>query len=197
MIINKNIRTFTIYSLIIICVCTFSCELDKTDNENFIYSSNLYENAENKAINIRIKTNIEEAKALSDLSVLNETIIMLSSLILEKKSLYPVNSVSQKLKKDHIKIKKNLNEIAKKNLIFLPASLSKNEINEISKIEETNFPKAYFDKIIEVLEDEIEQTEYLSLITNDIDFKVLTVKTLVKLNYNLVQTNKTLNQINY
>ena len=62
----------------------------------------------------------------------------------------------------------------------------------MSKIDDTGFPKAYLIKVKELLESEIIQLEYLSAMTNDIDFKVLAVKISVKLKYNLNQVNKTI-----
>ncbi|WP_308990612.1 hypothetical protein QLS71_003930 [Mariniflexile litorale] len=194
MIINKNIKKFKALSLVItICVSIISC-----DNENYLYNNDLYNNNavnENEAINERVQTNIEEAKILSDVSILNENIIVLSNSLLEKNSIYPLKNISHKLNKDHIQIRKNINDLAKKKLVLLPTTLDKNEINEISKIDEARFPKDYLDEVKKLLENEIEQTEYLSMITNDVDFKVLTIKILVKLNYNLIQIHKTLNQI--
>ncbi|MFI0428226.1 DUF4142 domain-containing protein [Mariniflexile sp. HMF6888] len=161
-----------------------SCDLDRNENENYLYN--------NDAITERVKINIEEAKAMSDISMLNETIIALSRLSLEKTSAYRVKTISYKLKKDNIELKKNLNDLAKKKLILLPIKLDDKEMNELSKIDEAGFSEAYLNKVKELLEREITELEYLSAITNDLDFKVLTVRSLVKLNYNLNQVQKIL-----
>lgn len=181
-IINKNIKKYAALSLIItICVSIISCDLDK--DENYLYN--------NDAITKRVKINIEEAKVISDISVLNETIIALSKLSLEKKSAYRDKIISYKLIKDNIEIKKDLNDLAKKKLILLPTRLDKKEINELSKIEGADFFEAYLNKVMELLKSEITESEYLSAMTNDLDFKVLAVKIIVKLNYNLNQIHKT------
>jgi len=180
--INKNIKKYVALLLIItICVSIISCDLDK--DENYLYN--------NDAITKRVKINIEEAKVISDISVLNETIIALSKLSLEKNSAYRDKIISYKLIKDNIEIKKDLNDLAKKKLILLPTRLDKKEINELSKIEGADFFEAYLNKIIELLKSEITESEYLSAMTNDLDFKVLAVKIIVKLNYNLNQIQKT------
>lgn len=181
-IINKNIKKYAALSLIItICVSIISCDLDK--DENYLYN--------NDAITKRVKINIEEAKVISDISVLNETIIALSKLSLEKKSAYRDKIISYKLIKDNIEIKKDLNDLAKKKLILLPTRLDKKEINELSKIDGADFFEAYLNKVMELLKSEITESEYLSAMTNDLDFKVLAVKIIVKLNYNLNQIHKT------
>src|SRR5690606_1547448 len=131
------------------------------------------------------RTNIEEAKVLSDIVILNETIIGLSQLSTERSSVYSVKTISNKLKKDNAEIRKSLNGLADKKLILLPNGLDKKEINKLNKIDEANFSKTYLSKVKELLENEIMQLEYLSNITNDVDFKVLTAKILVKLHYNL------------
>lgn len=161
-----------------------SCDLDKNESENHLYN--------NDVLTEKVKVNIEEAKVMSNISVLNETIIALSRLSLEKSSTYRVKTISYKLKKDNIEIKKNLNDLAKKKLILLPTGLDEKEINELSKTDEAGFSEAYLNKVKELLESEITELEYLSTITNDLDFKVLTVKTLVKLNYRLNQIHKIL-----
>tara|TARA_R110000868_G_scaffold118221_3_gene313690 strand:- start:19124 stop:19684 length:561 start_codon:yes stop_codon:yes gene_type:complete len=184
-IINENKKKYLILSLIItISVAIISCDFDNAENESYIYNNN--------AKTERVKTNIEEAKVLSEISILNETIILLSQLSLEKSNVYTVKAISNRLKKESIEIKKHLNDLAKKKLILLPNRLDKEGINELSKIDDTGFPKAYLIKVKELLESEIIQLEYLSAMTNDIDFKVLAVKISVKLKYNLNQVNKTI-----
>ena len=171
-----------VLSLILsICVGVISCGSDKNENKNRLYN----DSAE------RVKTNIEEAKAISDISVLNETIIALSKLSLEKSSAYHEKIISHQLIKDNIEIKRDLNDLAKKKLILLPTRLDKKEINELSKIDEAGFFEAYLNRITELLKSEITESEYLSVLTNDLDFKVFAVKILVKLNYNLDQIHKT------
>lgn len=185
MIINKNIKKYVALSLIItVCVSVISCDLDKNESENHLYN--------NDAITERVKINIEEAKVISDISVLNETIIALSRLSLEKNNAYHVKTISYELEKDNIEIKRKLKDLAKKKLILLPTRLDEREINELSKIDEAGFSEAYLNKVKELLESEISELEYLSTITNDLDIKVLTVKILVKLNYNLSQIYKVL-----
>jgi hypothetical protein len=172
--INKNIKKNVFLSLIIaIGVSMNSCDYIKVENQNYLHN--------NEAITERVKVNIEEAKVISDISILNETIIALSSLSLEKNSTSRVKKIAYKLKKDSIEIKKYLNDLADKKLILLPNGLDEEEINKLSEIDKASFSEAYLKKIGE-----------LSNITNDLDFKVLTVKTVVKLNYNLSQVNKTL-----
>ena len=156
-----------------------ACEFEKPENENYLYNT--------EATAKRVKTNIEEAKALSDVAILNETVISISQLSQIKSNEYRVKKISNKLEKDNLKIKKQLQDLAEKKLILLPNTIDKNAINELSKIEEASFSEAYLKKIKMVLESEVTQLEYLSNITNDVDFKVLTVKTLVTLQYNLNQ----------
>lgn len=183
MIINKNIKKYAVLSLIItICVSIISCSLDKNESKNRLYNDTLAE---------RVKINIEEARSISDISTLNETIIALSKLSLEKSSAYREKIISYKLIKDNIEIKKDLNDLAKKKLILLPTRLNKKEVSELSKIDGADFFEAYLSKIIELLKSEITESEYLSVMTNDLDFKVLAVKIIVKLNYNLNQIHKT------
>ncbi|MEN3322856.1 DUF4142 domain-containing protein [Mariniflexile soesokkakense] len=170
--------------IITVCVSFTFCDFKKEESQNKLYN--------NEAVYVRVKTNIEEAKVLSDISMLNETIIALSSLSLEKSSVYGIKTISNKLKKDNMEIRRSLNELAEKKLILLPIRLDEKEINELSKIDDTSFSKVYLNKVKELLESEITELEYLSTITNDLDFRVLTVKALVKLNYNLYQTHKTL-----
>lgn len=161
-----------------------ACDFEKRESQSFFYG--------NEAITNRIKINVEEAKVLSDIAATNETIIFLSDLMLEKGSDYGVKSISNKLRKDHIKIKGYLNDLAEKKLILLPNTIDKNEINELSKTDKNDFSKAYLNKVHRLLKSEILELEYLSGIANDVDFKVLTVKILVTLNYNLNQIQKNL-----
>lgn len=156
-----------------------ACEFEKPENENYLYNT--------EATAKRVKTNIEEAKALSDVAILNETVISISQLSQIKSNEYRVKKISNKLEKDNLKIKKQLQDLAEKKLILLPNTIDKTAINELSKIEEGSFSDAYLKKVKMILESEVTQLEYLSNITNDVDFKVLTVKTLVTLQYNLNQ----------
>lgn len=156
-----------------------SCDFQKPKIESYLYN--------NEAIAKRVKINIEEAKVLSDVAILNETVISLSLLSQEKSVDYSIKNIASKLKKDNLKIKKQLNDLADKKLILLPSAIDKNVINELSEIEESSFSEAYLKSIETILKNEIEQLNYLSEITNDLDFKVLTVKMLVNLNYNLTQ----------
>lgn len=188
MIICKNIKKYLALSLIMaICVSFISCDFDKEENDNNLYNS--------EVVNERVRTNIEEAKVLSDIVFLNETIVGLSQLSIERSNVYSVKTISNKLIRDNAEIRKNLEGLANKKLILLPNGLDKKEINKLNEIDEANFSKAYLSKVKELLESEIMQLEYLSNITNDLDFKVLTVKILVKLHYNLDQINKRLNRI--
>ncbi|MFG6686319.1 DUF4142 domain-containing protein [Mariniflexile sp. HNIBRBA6329] len=183
MTINKNIIKHLVLTLIITVGVSFiSCDFDREENDNNLFNSEI--------VNDRVKTNIEEAKVLSDIVVLNKTIIGLSQLSAERSTIYSVKTISNKLIKDNTEINKSLNDLAYKKLILLPNSLDKKEIKELNEIDKTDFSKAYLSKVKELLESEIMQLEYLSNITSDIDFKVLAAKILVKLDYNLNQINK-------
>ncbi|MBP0905512.1 DUF4142 domain-containing protein [Mariniflexile gromovii] len=185
MIINKNIKKQLTLTLIIsVGVSIFSCDFDRDENENNLYN--------NEAINKRVQVNIEEAKIMSDIAILNETLIAMSDSVKGKSNNYHVKNISNKLKKDNLKIKKSLNELAEKKLILLPNKIDENEILELHENEKADFSEIYLKKIEALLKNQITQLEYLSNITNDVDFKVLTVKILVNLNYNLNQTQKIL-----
>ncbi|CAH8281682.1 hypothetical protein EV196_104130 [Mariniflexile fucanivorans] len=183
--IIKNIEKYLTLSLIItMYVSITSCDFDNEENESSPYN--------NEAVNERVKVNIEEAKTISDIAILNETLLALDVVLQEKEELYDIKNISNQFKQDYLAIKKSLNDLAEKKLILLPTEMNENEIEMLLKMNEASFSEAYLNKIEALLESEITQLEYLSTITNDIDFKVLTIKALVKLNYNLSKIHKTL-----
>ncbi|MFD0991502.1 DUF4142 domain-containing protein [Mariniflexile jejuense] len=172
-------RYLTPLLIIITSICLVACDFDKPENENYLYN--------NEATSKRVKINIEEAKVLSDVAILNETVISISQLSQIKSNEYHVKKISSKLKKDNLKIKRQLSDLAEKKIILLPNSIDETVINELLKIEENSFSETYLKKVKLILESEVAQLKYLSNITNDVDFKVLTVKLLVTLQYNLNQ----------
>lgn len=183
MINKKHIGGSSIIPLIIIlCVGIFSCDFDLEDENT---------NQQNEIIKQKVKINIEEAKILSNITYLNENIIALNQLDTEKDKAFQMQILSKNFKEDHIDIKNNLQLLAEKKLILLPTKFDKSDINELSKLDETQFSKAYLNKVESLMSLIKKELEYLSNITNDIDFKVLTIKTLVTINYNLNQIHKT------
>jgi predicted outer membrane protein len=182
---NKNKKKYLALSLILMGVSIVSCDFDLKEKESYLWN--------NDAQTQRVKTNIEEAKILSEISILNETIIFSSELALENSGSYNLKTISKQLKKDNIEIRKQLNSLAEKKLILLPNRINEKDINGLYKMQDDEgFSEAYLNKVYGLLENEIIQLKYLSSITNDVDFKVLTVKILVNLNYNLTQIHKTL-----
>lgn len=183
MSIKKNIKKYIALSLIIaISISVISCDFEVTTNESDLYG--------NKATVDRVKINIEEAKVLSSIAILNENVILLSGLATEKNSTFSVKNVSKKLEKQHRQIKNKLNDLAENKLILLPNKLDKNDINTLHYVEDEDFNNAYLDKVETLLKNEIAQLEYLSTITNDVDFKVFTIRILDDLNFSLTQINK-------
>ncbi|WP_445737444.1 DUF4142 domain-containing protein [Mariniflexile sp.] len=168
--------------IIVISVSSSSCDFGVTQKGSYCYNNEV----ENKSVRV----NIEEAKTLSKITALNQSIIFLSQLSLEKNIAYRIKAMSNNLKKDNIHINNQLNNLAEKKLILLPNSLDEKQRNALSNMDDGNFSEVYLDKVEELLKSEIKQLQYLSAITNDVDFKVLTVKVLVKLNYNLNQITK-------
>jgi hypothetical protein len=121
--------------IVTMAVSTFSCDFVKAENDAYLYNNDVKTK--------RVITNIEEAKILSDISILNENIIALSKLSLEKSNLYSMKMLSNKLKKDSAKIKKQLIELADKKLILLPSRLNENEIEKFNVTDSVSFSEAY------------------------------------------------------
>lgn len=165
------------YSLIVVTsIAMVSCDFQKPKTESYLYS--------NEASLNRVKTNIEEAKVLSDIYIINETIISLSQLSQENSKNYRIKTISNKLEKDHLKTKKYLNNLADKKLILLPNSIDETEIHDFEITADEHSSNSFLNNISKLLKSEMAQLEYLSSITNDVDFKVLAVRILVFLEYN-------------
>lgn len=180
MIINNQI--YKIITITLISILVFSntaCDFEKDDYKN-------------EALNERVQTNIEEAKTVSDIVILNEALLKLNSLPQVSQENYQIKEMSDALQKDQLEIKKSIDNLAENKLILLPTNFDENEIDELSKVNETNFTKAYLTKTATLIKSQKEQLKYLSTITNDIDFRVLTVQSLVKLNSNLNKIQKVL-----
>tara|TARA_R110002050_G_scaffold239974_1_gene376171 strand:- start:3893 stop:4480 length:588 start_codon:yes stop_codon:yes gene_type:complete len=180
--LNKNIKKYLALSLITIGVSIISCDFDKNKKDTYLFNTDLKKE--------KIKTNIEEGKVLSEVAILNETILKLSELALTKDGEYSVYVIANKLKKDNTEIKNSINELAKAKLIILPNGFNKADVNRLLLVDEDSFSKAYLNRTGKLLEREIARLEYLSSITNDLDFKVLIVKYLMRLNHDLDQLNK-------
>ncbi len=165
-------------------VSIVSCDLKQEKNNMFLYT--------NETTSTRVKTNIEEAKVLSDVVRLNENVIQLAELALKKSETYKVRKISTELITEHLKIKEYLNHLAEKKIILLPGNFDNSDVVKLSGLDGDVFVKAYLNTVFDLAERETNQLEYLSKITNDVDFKVITVKALVRLNYNLNQIKKTI-----
>lgn len=165
-----------------------SCDFQKLKIESYIYNS--------ETSLKRIKISIEEAKVLSGLAILNEKIISLSQLSGVMSESYSVKATCNKLKEDHLKIKYNINHLAEKKLILLPNCMNKKELIHFENSTNKGGSIIYLNDVLKLLKIEISQFEYLYSISNDLDFKVLGVKTLVTLKYNYNQIQNIL-QTNY
>lgn len=180
--LNKNIKKYLALSLITIGVSIVSCDLDKHKKDTYLFNPDLKKE--------KIKTNIEEGKVLSEVTILNETILKLSELALTESGEYNIYTIANKLKKDNTEIKNSIIELAKAKLIILPNGFNKADVNRLLLVDEDSFSKAYLGRTGKLLEREIARLEYLSSITNDLDFKVFIVKSLTRLNHDLDQLNK-------
>lgn len=172
-------RRITCLLIVLASIFMISCNFQKLETESYSYN--------NEASLKRINTNIKEAKVLSDIAVINENIISLSQMSEEISESYSIKTISSQLKKDHLKTKKDINHLAEKKLILLPNSIDKKKINDIAKTTNDSISNDHLMGISKLLKIEIAQLEYLSSITNDVDFKVLGAKTLVSLEYNYNQ----------
>lgn len=170
-------KRFTTHVLMVLMILMVSCDFEKPETNKYFNS--------NEATTKRVEINIEEAKALSEIAILNQTIISLSDIVIQNSSNYSLVTLSRKLKKDHLKIDKNINNLAEKKLILLPNRIEDLQATGWLGLNKHQFLQTYIAKVCRLLENQITQLEYLSNITNDVDFKVLTVKALVVLQYNL------------
>lgn len=172
-------RCITCLLIVLISIFVLSCEFQKLKAASYLNN--------NEASSQRISTNIEEAKVLSGIAILNENILTLCESSGEISESYSVKTISSQLKKDHLKTKNDITHLAEKKLILLPNRIDKRKINDIEKTTNESISKVYLNGISQLLKNEISQIEHLVSITNDMDFKVLGVKTLVSLEYNYNQ----------
>ncbi|MDO7171927.1 hypothetical protein [Mariniflexile sp. AS56] len=190
-IINRSIK-ICIASLLIIAVSigVISCDLERADNNSYLNEKNIKSQES-------IKTNIEEAAVLSDIDILNDSVLQLNALYVETTKFDSMYVIANRLEKDVLIIRGYLHSLAEKKLILLPGPSRFEERNseKVTVANKQDSSNMYLARMEKLLENEIMHLKYLSSITNDIDFKVVTVKILNKLNYNLDQIQQELKGI--
>ena len=180
MLTIKNIqKNITLILIIVGSVIIISCELEVTPNETIFY--------ENNALKERVKTNIEEAKVLSRLAIINKEAILITQLVNGRPIGTKAMLMSNTFETQQKDMERLLIDLAKKKLVLLPNKVDENDIMLLKEIKDENFLIAYQKKIIALLKSEIEEFNYLATITNDVDFKVLSDKTLKSLHTKLVE----------
>ena len=138
----------------------------------------------------RVALNEKEAKLLVNVSTLNLKVLSLSKILQEKSDDYSIKALAITFENEHKKIKNILSEVGNSKLISLPDSLIKNNFKNINKNEDEFSSKKYFEEISKLLKSEITQLEYLTTITDDVDFKVMAARILVRLGLNQSELNK-------
>jgi hypothetical protein len=158
------------------------CDFEVTTNEFEVFGT--------KANLERVKTNIEEAKVVSSIAILNQQMMLTNQLALTRNIGFGMKRLVQKLERQQQQIKDEMNDLAEEKLILLPNKFSKSDLNTLKAQNDTAFLKVYFQEVQTALNHQIAQLDYLSTITNDLDFKLFTVKALERLNAGLRQINE-------
>lgn len=171
-------RTLNFY--FILCCLTLltvtSCVFTNNQDEQSILNSVV--KTENNYANI-------EAQLLGKFTQQNIILISLSKRVKENEIPFRVKCLATRIIEEQTKINTAINTITAKKLIIVPNISTQRELEISNKIDNLNFTNNYLSIAARVLNNQIEDLKVLSETTEDVDFKILSLQTIVKLSTTL------------
>lgn len=171
-------RTLNFYYLL--CGMTFltvsSCVYTNNQNQESVISS--ITNSDKNYKNI-------EAELLAKFIQQNINLISISKEIQEKEVPFRVKYIAKNIIEEQIEINNTINTITKEKLIIVPNVSNQIVSYTTGDIANRDIRTNYFINVSNILDSQVKNLETLSKTTSDVDFKILALQTLVKLNTTL------------
>ena len=179
-------RTLNFYFILcgITLLTVTSCVYTNNQDEQSILNSVV--KTENNYANI-------EAQLLAKFTQQNINLILISKRVKEKEVPFRVKCLATRVIEEQTKINGIISEITSKKLIIVPNINNQKELENIKEIDDENFVTNYLDITTKILNNEIKDLKVLSETTEDVDFKILSLQTIVKLSTTLEKVK----EINY
>ena len=138
----------------------------------------------------RININKKEAKLLLEASKNNIDILELCERIKDFEPENNIKNLIENFEKKHFEILNNYNDLATEKLISIPSYSNFNSGIEMTETDSTVFIKSGLEKILGRINKQIITLDTLAKTTNNVDFKVLTIKNnyILKSNINKIKT---------
>lgn len=178
MVKSNLLLVFTTFSLV-------SC--------NYILKNNKSKNNITNEKSIRISINKEEARLLVKAYKNNLDILELCKTIKEVETENPFIRLAENLEETHFEISKNYNDLAREELILMPIYSNVSNI-EKAALENDAFVKTSLKLILNKINKQMKLLDTLAKTTNNVEFKVLTVKDNYILKSNIDKIENTLNE---
>lgn len=131
-----------------------------------------------------------EAELLAKFNEKNLNLITISNHVKEKEVPFRVKCLATELIKEQSKINKVISKITSEKLIIIPNLNVEQSINRLEKAKKDNYNSVYLETVSKILSNQIQDLTELSKTTNDVDFKILALQTIVKLNTSLDKVNQ-------
>ncbi|VXC06407.1 conserved exported hypothetical protein [Flavobacterium sp. 9AF] len=177
-------RTLNFY--FILCSITFltvtSCVFTNNQKEESVIKNK-------KSKTVKDYDNIE-AELLAKFNERNVNLITISDNIQNREVPFRIKCLASSLVEEQSKINKVINKITAEKLIIIPNVHIKNNLSEIEKTSNEQVRKIYLETVNRIIKNQIDDLTKLSEKTEDIDFKILALQTIVKLNTSLEKVNQ-------
>lgn len=184
--VTKKVRSILWFGLLMFTVtsCDFIVENDKEPIK-----------ATNDKIT-RIETNKKEAKLLVQISKNNFSILEICETIEDSKTEFNVKRLAKNLEKKHLEISKSYSDLAREKLISIANDQNINNDIEITALDSTFFITTSLELISSKIEKQINLLDTLTIMTDNVDFKVLAIRNNYILKANKSAVAYTLNELN-
>lgn len=164
---------------------------------NHILKNNKSKNniTDEKAIRVRISNNKEEARLLVKAYKNNLDILELCETIKEVGAKNPFKQLAKNLEETHFEISKNYSDLAREELILIPIYYYSNVISiEEEALENNAFVETSLKLILNKINKQMKLLDTLAETTDNLEFKVLTVKDNYILKSNINKIENILNE---
>lgn len=165
-------------ALLIVISCLFN---NKEENTLITYSNeNDYE-----------YKNID-AELLAEFNEKNLNLIILSNKEKEKEIPFRIRCLATNLIREQSKINKIINKITSEKLIIIPTINIQKYNNQIdnNNLDNETLKNEYLETVLKILKSQVQDLTLLSTTTKDIDFKILALQTIAKLNTSLTEVEQ-------
>ncbi|WP_445457785.1 hypothetical protein [Flavobacterium sp. HNIBRBA15423] len=185
---KKSTPKRTLHFYLILCsmalLTIISCAFTNKEEEDSLMTyinGNIYEYKNN---NYEYK-NIE-AELLAKFNEKKLNLITISAKEKEKEIPFRVKCLATNLIEEQSKINETINEITSKKLIIIPCINIQNNCIQLDDEDDNDiFRNKYLETVSNILKSQIQDLTLLSQTTKDIDFKILAIQTIAKLNTSL------------